>query len=269
MKPTAEIIALVNETPDLDEYGKVDGAPWPESAKIYDTLLNQGADSIRQVVGMLQVIDDGTDYKPRYVIHGLVMHAGKPEKQVQRKLLRETLCSELQEDYPASIKGYLLRQLQLCGNDSSVPVIGAFLLDEENWEYAAQALQAIGGNASLGQFRATLAKAASSEKHLLTALQALGSFQDAPSAAAVRKHLSHESETIRLATAWALAMMADAEAVPGLLKLVDNTSGWARLQVVDFSLTLADKLAVAGKNALSSKIRDHLDAAQKEEEPIS
>ena len=269
MKPTEAIIALVNETPDLDEFGKVHGVPWPESAKIYDSILAKGADAIRQVVGMLQAVDDGTDYKARYVIHGLTMHTGKPEKTTHGKLLRDTVCSELQEGYPASIKGYLLRQLQLCGDETSAPAIGAFLLDHENWEYAAQALQAIGGDASLRQFRLALPKAAALEKHLLTILQSLGSFQDTPSAAVVRKVLDHESEAIRLTAAWALAMMADAEAVPGLLKLVDNTKGWERLQAVDCSLTLADKLEAAGKDALSSKIRAHIDAAQKESEPVS
>jgi len=269
MKPTEAIIALVNGTPDLDEFSKVHGAPWPENTKIYDALLENGADGIRQVVGMLQAVDDGTDYKPRYVIHALAMYTGKPEKKVQGKLLRETLCSELQEDYPASVKGYLLRQLQLCGDETNATAIGAFLLDKENWEYAAQALQAIGGDASLEQFRVALPKAASSEKHLLTTLQALGSFQDTASAPVVRKQLDHDSEAIRLVAAWALAMMADAEAVPGLLKLVDNTNGWEQLQAIDCSLTLADKLEAAGKHALSSKIRDHLDAAQKESEPVS
>ncbi|MGY8688158.1 MAG: hypothetical protein ACKVHP_10540, partial [Verrucomicrobiales bacterium] len=106
----------MNQTPDLDQFGKVHGLPWTENEKLYDSLLKAGEDGIRQVVGMLNDIDDGADYKPRYVLHGLVMYCGRPEKEVPRKLLRETLCSEIAEDYPASIKGYLLRQLQLCGD---------------------------------------------------------------------------------------------------------------------------------------------------------
>ncbi len=268
MKPTAEIIALVNQTPDLDEHGKVHGTPWPENVKIYDSLLEKGADGIRQVVGMLQAVDDGTDYKPRYVLHGLVMYTGRPGKEAKSLLLRETLCSELSENYPVSVKGYLLRQLQLCGNETSAPALGAFLLDEENWEYAAQALQAIGGDASLEQVRAALPKAMQTEKHLLTVIQALGWFRDARSAPAVRDQLKHQSEGIRLAAAWALAMMVDAESTTALLQLVDNTNGWARLQAIDCSLTLADNLASHG-NDLAKKIRDHLNAVKEEEEPVT
>ena len=269
MKPTPEIIALVNQIPDLDEFGKVHGLPWPESAKIYDSLLESGADSIRQVIGMLQSIDDGTDYKPRYVFHGLFHYTGRPENGVQRKLLHETLCSELSEDYPAVIKGYLLRQLQLCGDESCAQAIGAFLLDEENWEYAAQALQAIGGDASIAQFRASLPKSKQSEKHLLTVIQALGRFRDKGSAPAVREHLIHQTEAIRLSAGWAIANMADPNAVRGLLNLVDNTKGWARLQATDFCLTLADKLETLGENALAKKIRDYLKAAKEAIKPVT
>ena len=269
MKPTPEIIAIVNQTPDLDQFGKVHGMPWTENEKIYDSLLGAGEDGIRQVVGMLHDIDDGTDYKPRYVLHGLVMYCGRPEKDEARKLLRETLCSELAEDYPASVKGYLLRQLQLCGNEISAAAIGACLLDQENWEYAAQALQSIGGDASLAQFRASLSKAAHSDKHTLTILQALGRFGDVPSAPAIRKYLKHQNEAIRLAAAWALAMMADAASAPGLLSLVDNAKGWERLQAIDCSLTLADKLETAGKNDAATKIRDHVKSAKETSEPVT
>ena len=269
MKPTPEIIAAVNQTPDLDEFGKVHGSPWPENTAIYDLLLETSGDSIRQVVGMLQAVDDGTDYKPRYVLHGLVMYTGRPEKQTQRQLLRETFCSELAEDYPAPIKGYLLRQLHLCGSAACAPAVGAFLLDEENWEYAAQALQAIGGDASLAEIRASLPKSERSDKHLLTVVQALGWFRDSQSAPAIRKHLNHENEGIRLAAAWMLATVVDSEATTGLLQLMDNSKGWARLQATDSSLTLADGLEAAGNNALAKKIRDHIKAAQKAIEPVT
>lgn len=269
MKPTPEIIALVNQTPDLDQFGKVHGASWPESASIYDALLEKGADGVRQVIGMLQATDDGTDYKPRYVLHGLVMYTGQSAKEAQSALLRETLCSELTEEYPVPVKGYLLRQLQLCGNETSAAAIGAFLLDQVNWEYAAEALQAIGGGDSVAQFRAALPKAAQSEKHLLTIIQGLGWFQDAPSSPSIREHLTHQNEAIRLASAWALAMTMDTESVPGLLKLVDTTSGWARLQAIDCSHTLADKLEVAGNQALADKIRDHLSNVKEKAEPAT
>lgn len=268
MKPTPEIIAIVNQTPDLDEFGKVHGMPWPENEKLYDSLFEAGEDGIRQVVGMLNDIDDGADYKPRYVLHGLVMYCGRPEKEAPSKLLRETLCSELSEGYPASVKGYLLRQLQLCGDKSSAEAIGAWLLEQENWEYAAQALQAIGGDASLAQFRAALPKSENSDKHTLTIIQALGTFSDSPSAPAIRAYLKHQNEAIRLSAARALAMMADAESLPGLLSLVDNANGWARLQAMDFSLTLADKLGVAGLNDEATKIRDHVKSAKQTPEPV-
>jgi hypothetical protein len=34
MKPTPEIIAIVNQTPDLDQFGKVHGLPWTENEKL-------------------------------------------------------------------------------------------------------------------------------------------------------------------------------------------------------------------------------------------
>jgi|MDTC01.3.fsa_nt_gb HEAT repeat protein len=269
MKPSSEIIALVNQIPDLDEFGKVHGTPWPENIQVYDSIFGIGAAGIRQVIGMLQAIDDGTDYKPRYVLHGLVMYTGRPELNVQGKLLRETLAAELQEDHPVPVKGYLLRQLQLCGNETSAPALGAFLLDKVNWEYAAEALQAIGGDACIAQVRTAFSKSKPSKKHLLTMIQALGWFRDSPSAPGIREHLTHANESVRLTAAWALAMMNDKASVPGLLALVDQSSGWGRLQAIDSSLTLADQLEVTGNHALAKPIRDQLEAVRKAIEPAT
>ena len=53
MKPTKEIIDVVNQAPDLDKQGKVHGDTWEKSTAVYDKIVAKGRDGYLQVAGML------------------------------------------------------------------------------------------------------------------------------------------------------------------------------------------------------------------------
>ena len=255
MKPTAELIALVNQTPDLDRQGKVHGKPWAECLPIYEGILKMGRDGILQPIGMLAAIDDGTDYKARYTLHAIVIHVGHPEKAKERKLVADALSSELGGDAPKAVQGYLTRQLQLIGDQSHAKALGAQLLDDENWEYAAQALLAIREGA-VDQFRSALDQVEGPK--LLTVVQALGVLADAPSAKAIRKYLGDKSLDLRITTAWALAEMNDAQSAEDLLLNADKAGGWERSQLTKACLILAENLKAAGDGKGAAAIYSQL-----------
>ena len=261
MKPTKEIIDTVNTAPDLDRSGKVHGVTWEESSKAYDKIIAKGKDGYLQVAGMLQEVDDGTDYKPRYVLHGIAAYLTGPGKEAQRKEFAGALASALGGEMPKAVQGFLIRQLQVAGGKEVVDVLGKQLLDADNWDYAAQALLAIGGGEA--QFRAALktAKEKDMAPQLLDAAHALATLADKESAGSLRELVASDGEEdLRLISAWGLANMGDAGSTDALLKFADGEKpGWSRIKATSYCSLLAENLANAGDKGAAKKIYEHLE----------
>ncbi len=242
MNPTQEIIDIVNRVPDLDGQGTVHGVTWDASIPTYDAVLTKGRDGVLQVVGMLAEVDDGTDYKPRYLLHATAVYLCRPGKEDTRQMFCEALASQLGGDLDKSIQGYLIRQLQVAGGKESVAALGAQLLDEGCWDYAAQALLSIGGGAE--HFRAALKEATSKSMipQILTATHALATLKDAASKAAFLDLLNFKGDAeIPLLAAWALANIGDASAADALLAFADaQQPGWSRNRATSHCLLLAE-----------------------------
>ena len=71
MMPQDKIAGLVDQVPALDKRGTFTGTTWEEALPIFDGVLAAGRGGVVAVVGMLKEIDDGVDYKARYVLHGI------------------------------------------------------------------------------------------------------------------------------------------------------------------------------------------------------
>ena len=76
----------VDKIPPLDKRGTFTGPSWEEAIPIFDAVLEGGRDSVAGVVAMLKDVDDGADYKARYVLHGLAQYLGRPGKEAARAM---------------------------------------------------------------------------------------------------------------------------------------------------------------------------------------
>jgi len=259
MTRSQDLAALVGKMPELDRHGKLDGPPWPEAEKIYDEILKGGRENVAKLVGMLKEVDDGEDYKVRYVIHGLALYLCRPEKGKDRGAFTASLVSQLGKDRPKAVQGFVVRELQVAGGKEAVEPLGKLLADEELYEDAAMALLAIREGA-VEEFRKALPGARG--KRRLTVVQALGVLRDAGSVEALRKAAADEDRETRLAALWGLANIGDAGSADLVSKASEKAEGWERTRATQACLLLAERLVAAGKKADAEKVCKRLKEAR-------
>jgi len=250
-----KIAELVDQVPALDKRGTFTGTTWEENLPIFDGVLAAGRAGVTAVVAMLKEIDDGVDYKARYVLHGIAQYVGRPGKDAARALFIDALASQLGGELSKGAQGYVARQLQVVGSKDSAPALGKLLADPELCEYAAQALLAIRA-AAVEQFRKALPDLKGGPR--LTVLQALGVLADAESADAFKKALGDADLDLRLAGAWGLARIADAGSADQVAKMATATDGWEAIKATSASLLLAENLLAAGNKAVAARIYKQL-----------
>ncbi len=227
-----------------------------EAHAIYEGILKDAPASLVQLVRMLQPPEKDNDAKVRYALHGLATYVKRPGAEAQRKVFVAVFLRQLDSDLPASIKGFLIRQLHLAGGSEAIEGIGKRLLDPELSEYAAQALLAIGDPAAVAQFRQALPKAKGRVR--LTIIQDLGVLRAARGLDEVRAALGAKDRELRLTAAFALANSGDEAAVEPLLKAAEVQAPYERSQVVENLLLLARRLGESGKAKQAERICRHL-----------
>jgi HEAT repeat protein len=207
------------------------------------------------VVGLVDLLaTKGADIQARHALHALVIRVGGEKNAALRPTAARVLAAALNADRPKEIQGFVVRQLQLIGDEKQTPAIGKLLLDEELAETAAQALLSIKTGAA-EQFRAALPKAG---KQQALIAHGLGTLKDKAAAESLRKLLDDEDRDIRLTAGWALANLPDADAADRLLKLADTAKGYERNNATDSCLLLAENLLATGDKAGARRIYTRL-----------
>lgn len=276
------IAVLIAQMPDTDHqklnpndpaaagiHSKFTG-PEPEVAeKVFAAIIEGGRESILELVTSLREPGDAgyTDYKARYVLHGMCLHAGLPGKEEQRRLLAETLASQLKGgNLSTPVKRSLIRELQVAGGKESISALAECLTDPDLYESAAQALLAI-----RTEVTEPLRKALGicKERNLVAVIQALGVLQDKESVPALRKLITHDELDVRRISAWALASIGDSDSAGAILKLAAAASGWERTHTTGFCHLLAEKLAAAGQKDAAVRIYTNLRDTRKEERHVA
>src|SRR5947207_15907910 len=95
-----KLAEIVDKIPPLDKRGTFTGPSWEEAIPIFDAVLEGGRDSVAGGVAMLKDVDDGEDYKERYVLHGLAQYLGRAGTEGARAMICAGRASELGEHGP-------------------------------------------------------------------------------------------------------------------------------------------------------------------------
>ncbi len=230
-----------------------------EMTAALDGLRAMGAEGVTGLVDLLKPDAKGGDVHVRHCLHGQAMRAaGWPKKD--RQAFTKALAGTLKRDHPKEAKGFVIRQLQVAGGAEVTAALGEWLLDDELWEDAAQALLAIGDTAE--QFLKVLPNAKG--KQLLTVVQALGVLKVNNAAERIGELVTADDATLRQVAARALADMADAGAVEPLLKAADTAKGFDRTKQTGACLQLAENLLVLGRKKEATRIYQHLRDTRKD-----
>lgn len=234
-------------------------APDPAvAAKACEELLAGGREALLELIGLIRdpASDDFKNYKPEYLCHLVVVHVGRPDRAAHRRMVIDTLVSQVGNDtLPRHTRGFLVRELEWIGDQTAAPALGRLLTDESFCDDAARTLLAIKDGAA-AEFRAALPRAQGRCRFVV--LQSLAALSDAVSADAFRKAVTDPDREIRLAAVWGLARLADVGSAPLLLKVADTREPWERIKATQACLLLAEKLAAAGKKNEAAAIYTHL-----------
>ena len=210
-------------------------------------IIAGGKKTVQEIVELIVEPGKGEDIQARHALHATAIRVGGPSNEKNRKAFASHLASTLSDDRPKAVKGFVIRQLQVCGGIEQGSAIAKFLTypDDHIYEYAAQALEAMGPE-TVTHFRKAYPKAKGAPR--LTVLQGLGVQRDKDSKEAFRNATKDKDLEIRLAGLWGLMRIASAEDAGLLLAQSAKESGWGRIKATAYCLELAENLEANGKN---------------------
>lgn len=256
-----DVKALVAQMPEVDKPGtasKFTGPAWEDAEKISDAILAGGQPRLLELLALVKAPDDPEfdNYKPEYVLHGIVLLVGRTGREKDRRLVAETLAAQIGSGkFPKATRGLFIRELHWVAAGESVDALAKQIGDAELGLYAIAALVAI-GQPGIAALRKGLGQTIG--RNQLAVIQALGRLGDALAAADLRKLLAGQDKDARIAAAWALANMGDVASLAALLKVADAGDDWEKPQNTKACLVLAEKLIAAGKRTDAKKIYQHL-----------
>ena len=208
-------------------------------------IIKGGKKIIREIVDLILEPGNGDDVRPRHAIHATAIRVGGTGKEKERNVLASALASTLTDNRPKAVKGFVIRQLQICGGPKQAQTIAPFLTESEEhlYEYAAQALETIGIE-TIEYFRKAYSLAKGSPR--LTILQGLGVLQDKKSRQLFVSATQDTDLEIRLTGLWGLMRINSAKDFKLLLSQSLKESGWGRIKATAYCLELAERLAENG-----------------------
>jgi len=258
MVASEQLKRLVDRIPDPDpdgRYAHLDLQQAHRINKVVDELGRKVCQSVSGLVALLTQPGQNTDVKARFALHLLAVYVTQKKNAAARSEFVETVVSQLGTDLPKAVQAYLIEQLQLSGTKAAVQALGKALLDPELCDTAARALVSIGDGAA-EQLLAALPKLQGRSR--VSVLQKLAKLRTPQAKEAFRRALGDHDPEARIAAAWGLARLADAQAAQLLLKSADSGQGWERINQTDACLTLAETLAAAGNPKDAAAIYAHL-----------
>ena len=212
-----------------------------------EQIISGGRKIIREIIDLILEPGNGDDIRPRHAIHATAIRVGGRGKEIERNSFASALASTLTDDRPKAVKGFVIRQLQICGGAKQAEAIAYFLNDSEEhlYEYSAQALEAF-GVATIDHFRTAYPLAKGTPR--ITILQGLGVLQDKKSRPFFLSAMQDTDLEIRLAGIWGLMRISSAKDAELMLSQSLKEKGWGCIKATAYCFELAEKLAKNGQS---------------------
>jgi hypothetical protein len=122
--------ALLNRLPELQD-GKMPPIDATLSTELVQTILKGEKDAIVGVIDALREVDNGGDWKARFLLQTLVSSAGTPAQAPQRRRLADVMLDEAAGTRPASVRTFLLARLRLIAGKDAVAKLIPLLAAED------------------------------------------------------------------------------------------------------------------------------------------
>jgi len=212
-----------------------------------EQIISGGRKITRAIIDLILEPGNGDDIRPRHAIHATAIRVGGTGKEIERNSFASALASTLTDDRPKAVKGFVIRQLQICGGAKQAEAIALFLNDPEEhlYEYSAQALETM-GSLTIEYFRTAYPLVKGAPR--ITILQGLGVLQDKKSRPFFLSAMQDTDLEIRLAGIWGLMRISSAKDAELMLSQSLKEKGWGRIKATAYCFELAEKLAKNGQS---------------------
>jgi hypothetical protein len=143
--PEFELQKLLTQLPDSKD-GKMPAIDVDLANDLGHTLIEGGRAAIAALLASLRKIDDGSDWKSRFLLHMLAIHVGAPGHEPQKQAFTDSCLAELGGDYPDTVKAFAVTQLRLVAGSNDIPKILPLLdsADPHTADAAADTLVSVG-----------------------------------------------------------------------------------------------------------------------------
>lgn len=126
-----DIDALFTRIPELEEGVRFPALDPAEAPGLFDEVLSGGEGAVGAIFDRLQEIDDGTDWKARFLLHALATHVSGEGRDEARKELQAACASAAVSDRPASLRTFVLQQLRWIADGEVVATVAPLVTDAD------------------------------------------------------------------------------------------------------------------------------------------
>ncbi|MCX6877067.1 MAG: hypothetical protein NTW21_25140 [Verrucomicrobia bacterium] len=111
--------AILKRLPELQE-GKMPPVDANLSTELVQAILKDGKNSIVGLIDALRELDNGSDWKTRFLLNTLVSAVGTPAQTAPRQMLATALLDEALGTRPSAVRAFLLGRLRLIADKEMV-----------------------------------------------------------------------------------------------------------------------------------------------------
>lgn len=127
--PETDIDALFARIPELEDGVRFPALDPAEAPVLFDEVLAGGDEAIGAIVDRLREIDDGTDWKARFLLHALATHVSGEGRGDVRKALQAAYAGAAVSERPAPVRTFVLQQLRWIADDEAVATVAPVVVD--------------------------------------------------------------------------------------------------------------------------------------------
>jgi HEAT repeat protein len=221
-------------------------------------LSTLSAEAIHLLCERLVEPGTGDDSKERMALHGLAFLAADGSDEAMRQQVTKVMRDALNEDHPAAVRAFLIRQLHYVAGPETAGILRPYLLNRELCEPAAQAMISIAGrhrvqrNFVLTQFWKAYVE--SEGPCRIAIVRALGTLEDTACYPTVLPDMESGDPILRRTAAWALAQTGDPALSEALLAYIAGTPLAERADSIELLLLYSRSLTKLGENKKAAEM---------------
>lgn len=116
--------------------------------KLITDLSRTGEEGVLSLIKMINVPGQGSNANVDYALSGLSHYVSAPGNEAARKVIAQAYCKALDQATERETKAFIIRQLEIMGQDESVDTLKKYLADKDLCGAAARALSSIDSDKS-------------------------------------------------------------------------------------------------------------------------